>query len=145
MWLRYGFVAGIVVLAFASGIVVGQGARLEAQARGRVFELRTYTTAEGRLEALKSRFRNHTTRIFERHGMTNVGYWIPADEPKSQNTLIYILQHESREAAKQSWAAFSQDPEWKKVAAESQKDGRILVENGVVSVFMNAADFSRIK
>lgn len=145
MWLKYGLSAGIVVIAFASGIVVGHGARVEAQARGRVFELRTYTTMDGRLEALKSRFRDHTTRIFERHGMKNVGYWVPADEPKSQNTLIYVLQHESREAAKQSWAAFSQDPEWKRVAAESQKDGRILVENGVVSVFMNATDFSRIK
>ncbi len=113
--------------------------------QGRVFELRTYTTMEGRLEALKSRFRNHTTRIFQRHGMKNIGYWVPADQPKSQNTLIYVLQHESREAAKKSWDDFRQDPEWKKVAAESQKDGQILVENGVVSVFMNATDFSSIK
>lgn len=145
MLLKYGVTTGLVALAFASGIIVGRGARVEAQAHGRVFELRTYTTADGRLEALKSRFRNHTTRIFERHGMKNVGYWVPADEPKSQHTLIYILQHESREAAEKSWAAFRQDPEWTKVAAESQKDGRILVENGVVSVYMNATDFSRIK
>lgn len=145
MWLKYGVTAGIVAIAFASGIVVGHGTRVEAQAGGRVFELRTYTAPDGKLDALKSRFRDHTTRIFERHGMKNVGYWVPADEPKSQNTLIYILQHESREAAKKSWAAFAQDPEWKKVAAESQKDGRLVVENGVVSVYMNAADFSPIK
>ena len=145
MWVKYGVTAGIVAIAFASGIVVGHGTRVEAQARGRVFELRTYTTVDGRLEALKSRFRDHTTRIFERHGMKNVGYWVPADEPKSRNTLIYILQHESREAANASWTAFRQDPEWKKVAAESQKDGLILVDNGVVSVYMNATDFSPIK
>ena len=145
MFRKYGVTAGLVAIAFASGSVLGRGARVEAQMQGRVFELRTYTTMEGRLEALKSRFRDHTTRIFQRHGMKNIGYWVPTDQPKSQNTLIYILQHESREAAKKSWDDFRQDPEWKKVAAESQKDGQILVENGVVSVFMNATDFSSIK
>ena len=145
MFRNYGVTAGLVAIAFASGIVFGRGARVEAQMQGRVFELRTYTTMEGRLEPLKSRFRDHTTRIFQRHGMKNIGYWVPADQPASQNTLVYILQHESREAAKKSWAAFAQDPEWKKVSAESQKDGRILVENGVVSVYMNATDFSSIK
>jgi hypothetical protein len=145
MFRTFGVTAGLVAIAFTSGIVVGRGARVEAQAQGRVFELRTYTTPEGKLEALKSRFRDHTMRIFQRHGMKNIGYWVPADQPKSGNTLIYILQHESREAAKKSWADFSQDPEWKKVASESQKDGRIVAEGGVVSVYMNATDFSPIK
>jgi hypothetical protein len=145
MSLKYAVTGGIVAIAFASGIIVGHGTRVEAQARERIFELRTYTAPDGKLEALKSRFRDHTTRLFERHGMKNVGYWVPADEPKSQNTLIYILQHESRAAAEKSWAAFREDAEWKRVAAESQKDGRIVMENGVVSVFMNAIDFSRIK
>ena len=142
---RVGVTAGLVAIAFVSGIVLGRTGRVEAQAQGRVFELRTYTTPEGKLEALKSRFRDHTVRIFQRHGMKSIGYWVPADSPKSGNTLIYILQHESREAAKKSWADFAQDPEWKKVSAESQKDGRIVAENGVVSVYMNATDFSAIK
>lgn len=141
----YGMTAGLLALAFASGIVVGRGGRVEAQAQSRVFELRTYTAPDGKLENLKSRFRDHTMRIFQRHGMKNIGYWVPADAPKSQNTLIYILQHESRAAATKSWDDFRADPEWKKVAAESQKDGRIVAENGVVSVFMNAVDFSPIK
>lgn len=146
MSLNHGITAGLVAIAFASGLVVGRGSRMQAQqAGGHVFELRTYTAPEGKLEALKSRFRDHTVRIFQRHGMKSVGYWVPADAPKSQNTLIYILQHENREAATRSWDAFRKDPEWTKVAAESQKDGRIVAENGVVSVFMNPTDFSQIK
>ena len=141
----YGMTAGLLAIAFASGIVVGRGARVEAQAQGRVFELRTYTAPDGKLENLKSRFRDHTVRIFQRHGMKSLGYWVPADAPKSQNTLIYILQHESRAAATKSWDDFRKDPEWIKVAAETQKNGRIVVENGVVSVFMSATDFSAIK
>src|ERR1041385_2931949 len=86
---------------------------IHAQARSRVFELRTYTTHEGKLDALNARFRNHTTRIFQKHGMTNVGYWVPQDKP---NTLIYIISHASRDAAKQNWDAFRNDPEWQKVS-----------------------------
>jgi len=145
MLLKYGTTAGLVAIAFVLGIVIGQGPRLDAQAQGRVFELRTYTAPEGKLEALKSRFRDHTRRIFDRHGMKSIGYWVPADAPKSENTLIYILEHPSREAAKQNWAAFGKDPEWQKVAAESQKDGRIVEQGGVQSVFMTATDFSAVK
>ena len=75
-------------------------------------------------------------RIFQKHGMTNVGYWVPQDAPAKDNTLIYIISHESREAAKKSWAAFGADPEWKKVATESQMNGTIVA--GVASVFMDA-------
>ncbi len=109
----------------------------------RVYELRTYTTVEGRLEALEARFRNHTIKLFEKHGMTNVGYWVPQDEPASKNTLIYIISHKSREAAKKSWDAFRADPEWKKVQAESEKDGKIV--DKVVSVFMTPTDYSKLK
>lgn len=115
-----------------------------AQGKDRVFELRTYTAAPGKFDALKTRFRDHTTRLFERHGMTNIGYWIPADPPKSENTLVYILAHESREAAKKSWDAFRADPEWQKVAKESQKDGALLAGQPE-SVFLTPADFSKIK
>ena len=110
---------------------------------GRVFELRTYTTFDGKLDALQKRFRDHTIEIFNRHGMTSIGYWVPQDAPDSQNTLIYILAHPSRDAAKKAWADFQADPEWQKVSAESQKDGRIVTK--VVSVFMDPTDYSAIK
>ncbi len=86
-----------------------------ACAQNRVYELRTYTCNEGKLEALKARFRDHTIEIFKRHGMESVGYWVPQDGPASKTTLIYILVHPSREAAKKNWAAFNTDPEWVKV------------------------------
>ena len=110
---------------------------------GPVFELRTYTTYAGRLPALNKRFKEHTIKLFEKHGMTNIGYWVPTDPEKSKNTLIYIISHKSREAAKQNWKAFVEDPEWQKVHKESHKDGKI-VEN-VDSVFMSATPYSPIK
>ena len=110
---------------------------------GRVFELRTYTAPEGKLPELQARFRNHTMRIFEKHGMKNHGYWVPQDAPAKDNTLIYVISHESREAAKKSWSSFGADPEWQKVAKESQANGRILT--GVVSVYMEPTDYSPMK
>jgi hypothetical protein len=114
-----------------------------AFAQNRVFELRTYTCNEGKLEALKTRFRDHTIEIFKRHGMESIGYWVPQDPVRSQNTLIYIIAHASREQATRNWAAFSADPEWKKVAAASEANGKIVVK--VESVFMDPADFSPLK
>ena len=109
----------------------------------RVFELRTYHCFPGKLEALKTRFREHTTSIFEKHGMTNIAYWDFQDEPDKSNTLIYVIAHASREQAKKNWAEFSADPEWKKVAAESEANGK-LVEK-VDSVFLDPTDFSPLK
>jgi hypothetical protein len=128
------FLAGFVVRGLLSESPVAH-----AQA-GKVFELRTYTSPEGKLPELQARFRNHTMRIFNKHGMTNVGYWVPQDTP---NTLIYIISHPSREQAKQAWAAFQKDPEWQKVAQESQVNGKIVAR--VESVFMDATDYSPIK
>ena len=116
---------------------------VDAQNAGRVFELRTYTAPDGKLPELQARFRNHTMRIFEKHGMKNVGYWVPQDAPAKDNTLIYVISHESREAAKKSWAAFGGDPEWQKVAKESQMIGKIVA--GITSVYMDATDYSPIK
>lgn len=118
-------------------------ATLDAQSKTRVFELRTYTAPEGKLGDLHKRFRDHTMRIFEKHGMTNIGYWSPQDAPLSQNTLIYVIAHSSREAAKTNWDAFRNDPEWKKVASESQVNGPIVSK--VESVFLDATDYSPIK
>jgi len=112
-------------------------------AQNRVYELRTYTCNEGKLEALKARFRDHTIEIFKRHNMESIGYWIPQDPEKSKTTLIYILAHPSREAARKNWSEFSADPEWKKVAAESEANGKIVQK--VESVFMDPADFSQLK
>lgn len=135
------------ILACTASLVLAIGvisAPSLAQAQSeKVFELRTYTATPGNLDKLLARFRNHTLRIFEKHGMTNVGYWVPTDEAESSNTLVYILAHESQEAANQSWQAFSQDPEWQKVNEESNADGPIL--QSVVRKFMSPADFSPMK
>lgn len=119
-------------------------AALTAQADSNaVFELRTYTTHEGKLAALNERFANHTMRLFEKHGMRNIGYWVPSEPEKSENTLIYIVSHKSREAAEQNWQAFGQDPEWQKAYKESRKGGEIVKK--IESVFMTATEYSQIK
>ena len=99
-------------LGLISGSVIQLANVAEAQSSDRVFELRTYTTFPGRLDALHSRFAQHTIRLFERHGMTNIGYFTPQDVPLAENTLIYILAHDSREAAEASWEAVVADPYW---------------------------------
>jgi len=114
-----------------------------AQNQGRVFEMRTYTCYEGKLPDLLARFRNHTMRIFEKHGITNIGYWVPQDAPLSQNTLVYLIAHANREAAKKNWEEFRNDPEWQKVQKESEANGKIVSK--IDSVFMSATDFSQIK
>ncbi len=114
-----------------------------AAAQNRVYELRTYTCHPGKLEALKTRFRDHTIRIFNRFHMESIGYWIPTDPEKSKTTLIYILAHPSREEADKNWAAFRADPEWVNVRTESEAAGPIVQR--VDSVYMNPADFSKLK
>lgn len=115
----------------------------DVAAGDRVFEIRTYTTLPGRLDALQARFRDHTMQIFEKHGMTNVGYWVPQDSARKDNTLIYIISHASRAQADKNWEAFGNDPEWQKVAAESEKDGKII--DKIESVYATATDYSPIK
>ena len=139
-------VAVLLAVTFAAGVllrgVVAPSVTLQAQS-DRVFELRTYTTPPGKLEALKSRFRDHTVKLFEKHGMTNVGYWVPQEGPLAENTLIYILAHSSREAATKSWAAFRTDPDWVKAKTASEKDGPLTTK--VETVFLNPVDFSKLK
>ena len=130
-----------LILTFAFAVSVAPP--VASAADGKVYELRTYTTYEGKLPDLLARFRNHTLKIFERHGMKNIGYWVPTDEPRSTNTLIYVLEHSSREAAKKSWDAFRADPEWVKVRAASEANGKITEK--VESIFMEATDFSKLK
>jgi hypothetical protein len=136
-------IAAVFVAGFALGGIFQSRGVVSAQAKGRVYELRTYTTPEGKLEDLKARFRDHTVKLFEKHGMTNIGYWVPQDPPLAQNTLIYVLAHKDRETAKQSWAAFGKDPDWVKARTASEANGRLTTQ--VVSVFMDPADFSQLK
>ena len=133
----------ILVVGLVLGASLQSTRAAGAEPAGKVFEIRTYHTFPGRLEALHKRFREHTMKIFEKHGMTNVAYWIPQDSPARESTLIYVISHASREAAKANWAAFIADPEWKKVSEASQVDGKIVER--VESVFMDATDYSPLK
>ncbi|UUO05061.1 NIPSNAP family protein [Blastopirellula sp. J2-11] len=105
-----------------------------------VYELRIYTTNEGKLPNLNARFRDHTAPLFEKHGMTNIGYWTPTDPALKDNTLIYILKHDSPAAAKKSWAAFMADPDWVKAKTASEADGKLVSK--AESVYMTETDFS---
>jgi hypothetical protein len=116
--------------------------------RERVFELRTYTTAPGKLGALHERFRDHTIALFKKHGMTNIGYWVPGPgQPGAENTLIYLLAHPSVDAAKASFDAFRADPAWNaaRKASEDKGGGSLTVPDGVKSVFMKATDYSPMR
>ncbi len=116
---------------------------VHAQTDHRTFELRTYHTYPGKLEPLLTRFRDHTIEIFNKHGMTSIGYWLPTDEPLKGKTLVYMLAFPSREAATKAWTEFRNDPEWKKVAAASEANGKLVQK--VDDVFLDPADFSEIK
>jgi hypothetical protein len=122
----------------------------------RVFELRTYTASKGNLDNLNARFRDHTVKLFEKHGMTNVVYWVLAkDQTGAQSplkdqanaTLVYMLAHKSTDAAKKSFDAFRSDPAWVKVrqASEEKAGGPLTVKDGVKSLFVKATDYSPIK
>ena len=106
----------------------------------RVFELRTYTAMAGKIDALHARFRDHTVKLFEKHQMTVVGFWRPADEERAKRQLVYLLAFPSQEAAVESWKEFQADPQWKSVKETSEKDGP-LVEK-IDSVFLNPTDYS---
>ena len=110
----------------------------------RCFELRTYTAAPGKLQALHARFRNHTNALFTKHGMAMVGYWVPSDEDKgAANTLIYLLAYPSRAARDKAWEEFQKDPAWITARNASEVDGK-LVEK-VESLFLTATDYSALK
>jgi hypothetical protein len=130
----------VLIATLAAGYALGA---VRAQAGPRIFEIRTYYTHEGKLDALNARFRNHTVRLFTQHGMTNIGYWTPQDGPMAGTTLIYILAHADRDAAKKSWDAFRADPEWQKVRDESEAAGPIVSK--IDSVFLQATDYSPLK
>jgi len=105
-----------------------------------VYELRTYTANEGKMDDLLTRFRDHTLAIFESHGMKNIGYWLTEGEDKK---LVYIISHKDRAAAKASWAAFRKDPKWQAAFKASRTNGKLVKK--VESQFLTATDFSKLK
>src|SRR5262245_55846517 len=140
------------ILSFVSIIVAAQNAPAPPTIApspsltkdSRCFEIRTYTAAPGKLEELHARFRNHTMKIFKKHGMEVVGFWGPTDKEKgSENTLVYVLAFPSREAREKAWQEFRADPEWQAVAKESEKNGKLT--DKIDSVVMKATDYSPIK
>ncbi len=110
---------------------------------GRVFELRVYTAQEGKLDDLHRRFREKTNSLFVKHGISLIAYWTPTDGERSGNTLIYVVGHPSREAAKANWKAFGEDPEWKAAYAASIERGKLVSK--VESTFMKATDYSPVQ
>jgi len=116
----------------------------DPQPASKVFELRTYIASPGKFDALHARFRNHTLTLFKKHGIEVVGFWVPADGPDSQDTLMYLVAFPNAEAQKAAWAAFKSDPAWKKAKAESEADGIPLAKK-VISKNYTATDYSPIR
>lgn len=132
----------VAAVTFALLSVAAPQAAAQQQS-SRVFEIRTYTAPEGRLEDVVDRFRKDSMRLLAKYGMESVGYWIPQDSVRSKNTLIYILAHPSREEARANWRAFSADPEWQQVRARTEANGPIVER--IESVFVDPTDFSPLR
>jgi hypothetical protein len=128
---------GLLALVAGAEAVAQAGAPSSADM---VFELRVYHANPGKLDDLLARFRDHTITIFKRHGMESVAYWVSTDESLKDKTLFYILRHPSREAAAANWAAFHDDPEWKRVSAASEANGKLTEKTE--STFLKLTDFS---
>jgi hypothetical protein len=131
-----------IAAVFVGGYWFGKASGVKA-ASNRVFELRVYTANPGKLDALNSRFGDHTVQLFKKHGMENVGYWVPTDDPKSKDMFVYMLAFPNRDAAKKSWEEFQKDPEWLKVKEESERGGALAAK--VESTFLAPTDYSAIK
>lgn len=128
----------------AAGLVqtattLGMERTAEAEEAG-VYELRVYHAAEGKLDALLARFREHTVALFKKHNLRSVAYWTPLDAPLQGRTLFYILAHPSREAAAANWAAFSSDPDWVSVKKASEVNGPLTEK--IDSTYLTPTDFS---
>jgi hypothetical protein len=138
----YGSVFALVAAVIGLNNFTGGSAAQQEKSKERLYELRTYHVISGRMPAMLKRFREHTTELFEKHGMENVGYWTPAGK-EGETRLIYILAHNGPEAAKKSWQGFRDDPVWQKARDASEADGKIVEK--VESVFLKPTDFSKLK
>jgi hypothetical protein len=135
----------LAAVVAVGSLMIGSPARAAREAKAeRFFEMRKYTAAEGKLDALNARFRDHTNALFRKHGMEIVGFWVPTEEKQgAKNTLIYILAYPSKEAREASWKAFNADPEWQAARKESEKNGKLV--DKVESVYMKPTDYSPMK
>ena len=149
---RFKLISLAFILSFVSIVAAAQNAPAPPTVApspslakdSRCFEIRTYTAAPGKLEELHARFRNHTIKLFKKHGMEIVGFWGPTDKEKgSENTLVYVLAFPSREARDKAFRDFGADPEWQKARSESEKNGKLT--DKVESVILMATDYSPIK
>lgn len=137
----------LLLIGYGAGRVASSPVAAQATtttAAGHVYELRTYTTNEGKLTNLNARFRDHTVRLFAKHNIKSIGYWTPLEGPTGETTLVYLLEHPSREEARKNWAAFGADPDWQKARTESEVGGKILAK-APESVFLTPTDYSPIK
>lgn len=134
----------LLCFIFGGAVMLGLGTLRGSSAESphHVYELRLYHAHEGKMDALKARFADHTDAIFKRHQMKSVGYWSPEDAPDSQNLFIYILEHPSRQEAEKNWAAFQADPEWQKVKHESEANGPLV--DHIDRYFMDPTSFSAL-
>jgi hypothetical protein len=133
------------VISFLCGaaLMVGFDALSGSNPSHHVYELRLYYVNQGKMDSLVARFGDHTDALFKRHNMKSIGYWVPEDAPSSQNLFVYILEHPSREEAEKDWAAFQADPEWQKVKAESEANGKLV--DHIDRYFMDPTTFSARK
>src|SRR5437667_83054 len=128
----------VALAALALAVYAGRAERGGKKVDTRVFEMRTYYAAPGKMDALHARFRNHTNKLFVKHGMTLIGFWSPTDAEQAKQKMIYILAYPSKEAADKSWKAFREDPDWIAAKTASEKDGKLV--DKVESVFLNPTD-----
>lgn len=140
--MRKILVTALIAVA-AGGAGYAARANAKPESANRYFEIRTYTAAEGKMDALHKRFRDHTLKLFSKHGIENVGYWVVNSGETAGRSLVFILAYPSKEARETSWKAFVADPEWVKAKAESEKEGTLVTKAD--SRFMDPADYSPIK
>jgi hypothetical protein len=133
---------GLALLA-VPGSGPGQEKTTEKKVDNRIFELRIYHAAPGKMKALHARFRDHTCKLFKKHGMTIIGFWSPTKEADPEKLLYYVLAYPSKEAADKSWKAFQSDPDWIKAKEASEKDGKLVSK--IESIYLNPTDYSPMK
>jgi hypothetical protein len=135
-FLKVSLAVAVVVAGLA---VLGKSASAADTSTGKVYELRIYKANPGKLDALHARFRDHTCKIFKKHGIEMVGFWVPTEGDAAKDTLYYIVAFPSAEVQKKAWAAFRDDPEWKKAKADSEREGVLVQE--VKSINMKATNY----
>ena len=128
----------LLYLGFAAATGLATPATQAEEKDSRLFEMRTYYAAPGKLDALHARFRDHTLKLFEKHGMTNIGYWVPTDN--ADNKLIYVLAFPDRDVREKAFKSFGADPDWQKAFKDSEKDGKLVTK--IENLFLTATDYS---